>query len=98
MERWFPSPDGERRRSLTAERRGRQGESPDPTSPCKHPVAPGARGPTPNFATRGRLAHAGADARIAESGADGENCLAILPYGNARSVKSLGEVPPAAGH
>jgi hypothetical protein len=84
MERWFLSPDGERRSSRTAERRGRQeSQSPDPTSPRKHPVVPRSRGSTQDVATRGRFAHAGADAGLQNHRRTGEVCLAILPYGNA---------------
>jgi hypothetical protein len=85
MERWFPSPDGERRSSMTAERGGRHGSlSPDPTSPHEHPVAPGSRGSTQEVPTRGRLAHAGADAGWQNCRRTGEICLAILPYGKVR--------------
>jgi hypothetical protein len=82
MERWFPSCDGERRSSLIAERRGRQGESPRSHEPVH---TPGRSRVTRAYIerpySRRHLANAGADARIAESGADGELCLAILPYG-----------------
>jgi len=84
MERWFLSPDGERRSSRTAKRRGRHGsQSPDPTSPRKHPVVPGSRGSTQDVATRGRLINAGADAGLQNLRRTGEVRLAILPYGNA---------------
>jgi hypothetical protein len=49
----------------------------DTDRPVSTPVARGVRG----YPTRGRRANAGADARIAESGADGEMRVAILPYG-----------------
>ena len=88
MERWFPSPDGERRSFRTAERRGCIGsQSPNPTSPRRHPVVPGSRGSTQDVATRGRLIYAGADAGLQNLRRTGEIRLAILPYGNARCVK-----------
>ncbi len=101
MERWFPSTDGERRSSLTAERRGRPGtKSPDPTSPRGDLVAPGSRGSTQTVSTRGRRANAGADAGSQNRRRTGEVCLAILPYGKTQSVKSHGGLwasPPMDG-
>ena len=92
MERWFPSPDGERNRFMTAERRGRHGrQCPDPTSPRRHPVVPGSRGSKQEVSTRGRLANAGADAGLHNRRRTGEVCLAIRPYGKKRSDIPRGE-------
>ena len=46
------------------------------------------RGYENEVSTRDRLARTGADARIEESGAIGEVCLAIRPYGRYSSVRS----------
>jgi ribose 1,5-bisphosphokinase PhnN len=46
------------------------------------------RGYENEVSTRDRLARTGADARIEESGAMGEVCLAIRPYGRYSSVRS----------
>ena len=45
------------------------------------------RGYENEVSTRDRLARTGADARIEESGAIGEVCLAIRPYGRYSSVR-----------
>ena len=45
------------------------------------------RGCENEVSTRDRLARTGADARIEESGAIGEVCLAIRPYGRYSSVR-----------
>ena len=92
MERWFPFPDGERQRFMTAERRGRHGrQCPDPTSPRRHPVVPGSRGSKQEVSTRGRLAKAGADAGLHNRRRTGEVCRAIRPYGKKRSDIPRGE-------
>jgi thioredoxin reductase len=63
---------------------GRHGsQSPDPTSPRKHPVVPGPRGSTQDVATRGRIAHAGADAGLQNHRRTGEVRPPILPYGKS---------------
>jgi len=75
---------------MTAERRGHpESQSPDPTSPRRHPAAPGSCGSTQDVSTRGRLANAGADAGLQNHWRTGEVCLAILPYGSSNR-----QVPP----